>query len=224
MKSILVSIMLLSGILALPGVIHPSDASAQPEGNAITNKIFDGYETWPPESITPDEVSLLRNCTCVLETSRGVIKFILYPDEAPLHSANFVKLIQDGFYDGLTFHRVVKGFVSQGGDPSGDGTGGPDYEIPAEISLPHGPGAVAMARTGDDVNPKRKSSGSQFYFCHNREGTQHLDGKYTVFGQIVEGQDVNLSLTVTYSDKFTPNDAEPDFIVKAWVEMSPGFF
>jgi cyclophilin family peptidyl-prolyl cis-trans isomerase len=101
---------------------------------------------------------------------------------------NFLQLAKGGFYDGLTFHRVEPGFVVQGGDPMGNGTGGPGYTIPAEIGLPHIKGALAWARTGDEVNSERRSSGSQFYIT--LETTPFLDGNYTVFGQTIEGMEV----------------------------------
>lgn len=122
--------------------------------------------------------------------SFGKIKIKLYKKEAPKTCANFVKLVNEGFYNGLIFHRVISGFVIQGGDPKGDGTGGPGYTVPAEISpdLKHIKGAVATARTGDQVNPTKASSGSQFYICH--APAHFLDGNYTIFGQVVEGLDV----------------------------------
>jgi cyclophilin family peptidyl-prolyl cis-trans isomerase len=124
------------------------------------------------------------------ETVAGKIKFELYSKEAPKTVANFVKLAENGFYNGLTFHRVIPNFMIQGGDPNGDGTGGPGYTIPAEISpnLKHVRGAVATARLPDNINPEKASSGSQFYICH--APTPHLDGNYTIFGKVVEGMDV----------------------------------
>jgi cyclophilin family peptidyl-prolyl cis-trans isomerase len=121
------------------------------------------------------------------EKALGKIKIELYPKEAPKTVANMIKLVNQGFYNGLTFHRVIAGFMIQGGDPKGDGTGGPDYTIPAEFSpkLTHIRGAVAMARTD---NPTKASSSCQFYICH---GEPHfLDNNYTIFGQVVEGMDV----------------------------------
>lgn len=125
-----------------------------------------------------------------IETDKGNIVVELYPAVAPKTVANFEKLSKDGFYNNLTFHRVEPGFVIQGGDPAGNGTGGPGYEIPAEISPTekHLRGTIAMARTGDNVNPERKSSGSQFYICLNP--APFLDGQYTLFGGVVEGMDV----------------------------------
>lgn len=126
--------------------------------------------------------------TATIKTAKGDIILELYADKAPLTVNNFVFLSRAGFYDGLTFHRVVPGFVIQGGDPLGKGNGGPGYTIPAEIGLPHNKGAAAMARLSDQVNPERESSGSQFYITLDQ--TSHLDGAYTVFGQIVEGMPV----------------------------------
>jgi cyclophilin family peptidyl-prolyl cis-trans isomerase len=119
----------------------------------------------------------------------GEIKIELFPDIAPKNVANIVKLAKEGFYNGLTFHRVVPDFVIQGGDPKGDGTGGPGYEVDAEISnRKHKRGTVAMARRPDMVNPERKSSGSQFYIC--LRDLPHLDNAYTIIGQVVQGMDV----------------------------------
>jgi peptidyl-prolyl cis-trans isomerase B (cyclophilin B) len=126
----------------------------------------------------------------IVDTDRGDVVLELYAAEAPKTVANFEKLSQEGFYNKLTFHRVEPGFVVQGGDPAGNGTGGPGYELPAEISPTekHVRGTVAMARRGDQVNPDRKSSGSQFYIC--LAPAPFLDGQYTVFGGVVEGMNV----------------------------------
>ena len=125
-----------------------------------------------------------------IDTDRGVIVVELYESVAPKTVANFEKLSKDGFYNNLTFHRVEPGFVVQGGDPAGNGTGGPGYEIPAEISKTehHLRGTIAMARTGDNVNPERKSSGSQFYIC--LAPAPFLDGQYTLFGGVIDGMKV----------------------------------
>ena len=126
----------------------------------------------------------------ILDTDRGVIVIEFYPAVAPKTVENFETLAKKGFYNGLTFHRVVPGFVVQGGDPKGDGSGGPGYDVPAEISPAekHLRGSVATARLGDAVNPDRKSSGSQFYIC--LEPQPGLDGQYTVFGGVIEGMAV----------------------------------
>jgi len=120
----------------------------------------------------------------VIETPKGNVTFKFFTDDAPKTVDNFVRLTNQGFYNGLSFHRVVKTpqpFVIQGGDPKGDGTGGPGYTIPAEFNArPHLEGTVAMARTEDP-----NSAGSQFYICLAPQPA--LDGKYTVFGQVIEG-------------------------------------
>ncbi|MFH0759262.1 MAG: peptidylprolyl isomerase [Bacteroidota bacterium] len=163
-----------------------------------------------------------------IETTLGNMVIMLY-DQTPAHRDNMIKLIEEGFYNGQLFHRVIKDFMIQGGDPysvNADqgqrlGTGGPGYTIPAEIkdNLFHKKGALAAARMGDQVNPEKASSGSQFYIVQGRVftpdmlkmlekdrrlpftpeaieaytsigGTPHLDGAYTVFGEVVEGLDV----------------------------------
>ncbi len=127
----------------------------------------------------------MPNRIAVLETVKGTIKFELFEKEAPITTKNFLDLTQKGFYDGLTFHRVEPGFVIQGGDPKGNGTGGSGKTIPLEIapSLTHKKGAVGMARSQDP-----NSASSQFYIC--LEDAKFLDKNYAVFGQVIEGQDV----------------------------------
>jgi len=132
-------------------------------------------------------------------TNLGTIRVKLY-SKTPLHRENFAKLALTGFYDGLLFHRVINGFMIQGGDPlSKDpanaarfGQGGPDYTIPAEFipEYTHKKGALAAARRGDAANPKKESSGSQFYIVQNEAACAALDGDYTVFGETIEGLDV----------------------------------
>ena len=139
----------------------------------------------------PDGVAV-RNTGhyAIVETDKGTFVIELYPKVAPKTVENFETLTKKGFYDGLTFHRVVPDFVVQGGDPDGTGTGGPGYTVPAEIDAKekHLRGSVATARTSDQVNPQRASSGSQFYVC--LEPQPGLDGQYTIFGGVVQGMDV----------------------------------
>lgn len=164
----------------------------------------------------------------LLKTSLGDITIALY-DETPLHKENFIKLVNDKFYDGVLFHRIIQNFMIQTGDPDSKnakpgqmlGNGGPGYTIPAEFvsGLYHKRGAVAAARMGDNVNPKKESSGSQFYIVDGQVfstemlnrvlqatgktfsqeqindytkigGAPHLDGDYTVFGEVISGMDV----------------------------------
>jgi peptidyl-prolyl cis-trans isomerase B (cyclophilin B) len=161
-----------------------------------------------------------------IKTPMGDIVIELY-DSTPEHKKNFLKLVDENFYDSLLFHRVMSGFMVQGGDPNSRnagpnerlGAGGPGYTIPAEIGAPHFKGTLAAARQGDAVNPRRESSGSQFYLVQGNPvsdqmldnierqyglkynqtqrqkylevgGTPQLDGQYTVFGEVVKGLDV----------------------------------
>lgn len=121
-------------------------------------------------------------------TGFGTIEVTLDGKAAPKTVANFIKLAKEGFYNGLKFHRVIPNFVIQGGDPEGTGLGGPGYTVPAEIGLKHEKGAIAMARKGDEVNPNKESSGSQFYITLAQ--LPSLDGNYTVFGYVTAGMDV----------------------------------
>jgi len=123
-----------------------------------------------------------------IATAKGDIVAELDATAAPQTVNNFVFLSNAGFYNGLTFHRVVAGFVVQGGDPTGSGGGGPGYTVPAEIDLEHVEGAIAMARRPDSANAERASSGSQFYITLAAQPS--LDGQYTVFGRVTAGMDV----------------------------------
>jgi len=148
-------------------------------------------------------VSLITSCNekedvITINTDQGDIVIILF-DETPLHKANFLKLVEQKFYDGTTFHRIMDGFMIQGGDPNSkdddvmnDGRGGPGYTVPEEFNaqLTHIKGAVAAARQPDNVNPEKASSGSQFYIIEPDDGYHSLDGNYTVFGQTISGLDV----------------------------------
>ncbi|MEJ8542013.1 peptidylprolyl isomerase [Methanothermobacter wolfeii] len=125
----------------------------------------------------------------VIETVKGEIELVLFDDEAPNTVSNFEKLANTGFYDGLTFHRVIPDFVIQGGCPFGDGTGGPGYTIKCEINPNrHVKGALSMAHAGRDTG------GSQFFITLSPQ--PHLDGVHTVFGKVVEGMDVVESIEV----------------------------
>ncbi len=122
-----------------------------------------------------------------IRTDKGDMKVIFYEKDAPGTVANFVKLARQGFYNGLTFHRVIPDFVIQGGCPVGTGVGGPGYTIPCETSggnQYHDRGVLSMAHAGKDTG------GSQFFICHNRRNTQHLDRRHTCFGKVTEGLEV----------------------------------
>lgn len=135
----------------------------------------------PQASEIPTYAQRARNSRVRIATEHGDIVFTFFPDDAPQHVAAFMKLAEAGFYDGLLFHRVEPGFVAQGGDPRGDGTGGPGYNLKAEFNArPHVRGTVAMARSSQS-----DSAGSQFYIC--LDDARFLDGQYTVFGQMTDG-------------------------------------
>ncbi len=123
----------------------------------------------------------------IIHTEKGEMEVEFYTDDAPGTVANFIKLSKEGFYDGLTFHRVIPDFVIQGGCPKGDGTGGPGYKIDCELdgeNQYHDRGVLSMAHAGRDTG------GSQFFICHSRKNTAHLDRNHTVFGKVVSGLDV----------------------------------
>jgi len=122
-----------------------------------------------------------------ISTAKGDMIVELYDAETPITVGNFLKLIGQGFYDGLNFHRVIPNFVIQGGCPNGDGAGGPGYNIPCEVTAPkqfHDRGVLSMAHAG------RNTGGSQFFICHSRQNTAHLDGNHTCFGRVTEGMEV----------------------------------
>ncbi len=145
-----------------------------------------------------------------LETDMGMITLELFPEVAPNHVRNFLELANKGFYDGLIFHRVVPGFVIQGGCPKGDGTGNAGYTIPAEFSdLKHMPGTLAMARSADP-----NSASCQFYICLAQ--LPSLDGNYTIFGQTIDGMDVVQAIGKVETEKQKP--LEDVHIVLVWEE------
>jgi len=143
----------------------------------MTKKQWDN----PPEM----QIDPGKNYRVKIETSRGDIQLDLYPEHAPKTVNNFIFLAKQGFYDGVTFHRVINDFMIQGGDPTGTGTGGPGYKFEDEVDenpLVHDQGVISMANAGPNTN------GSQFFITHSPQ--PHLNGNHTVFGRVVEGQDI----------------------------------
>jgi peptidyl-prolyl cis-trans isomerase B (cyclophilin B) len=123
----------------------------------------------------------------IITTNKGVMNVDLYAKETPVTVENFTKLAKSGFYNGLTWHRVIPDFVIQGGCPTGTGTGGPGWTIPCEVTAEkqfHDRGVLSMAHAG------RNTGGSQFFVCHSRKNTAHLDRNHTCFGIVTEGLDV----------------------------------
>lgn len=151
---------------------------ATDEENQMSNKF--------PGILSDDKI---RNKKAVIKTNKGVIEFELYADKAPKTVSNFVYLAEKGFYDGLTFHRVVAGFVIQGGDPAGTGSGGPGYQFEDEkVQGDYKAGTVAMANSGANTN------GSQFFICIEDQPT--LPRQYNLFGQVISGMDVVKQIAV----------------------------
>ena len=192
MKTRLFSLLVIATIL-VAGCKSGNKEVPQPKPEAAPAKVEAPALAFNPDSLPQEPVFNIV-------TSKGTIKIKLYK-ETPLHRDNFVKLASKKFYDNILFHRVIKNFMIQVGDPltkdpSADpakyGTGGPGYTIPAEImpQFKHKKGALAAARKGDKSNPARESSGSQFYFVESETGCSHLDGQYTIFGETIEGFDV----------------------------------
>ena len=135
----------------------------------------------PPEM----QIDTEKSYGVVIETDKGNIEIDLYPQNAPKTVNNFVFLAREGFYDGISFHRVINNFMIQGGDPTGTGSGGPGYKFEDEVQgnpLKHETGVLSMANAGPNTN------GSQFFITHAPQ--PHLNGKHTVFGKVIEGQDV----------------------------------
>ena len=138
------------------------------------------WDTPPALTIDADRVYVVK-----LETSQGDISLELYPEHAPMTVNNYIFLVNEGFYDGVTFHRVIEKFMIQGGDPTGTGMGGPGYKFEDELiynPLKHDSKVISMANSGPNTN------GSQFFITHLPQ--PHLDGKHTVFGKVLEGEDV----------------------------------
>lgn len=144
-------------------------------------------------------------------TSKGTMRIRLY-SMTPKHRDNFVKLVKEKYYDGIRFHRVIEGFMIQTGDPNSRdttkisqwGQGGPGYTVPAEFvnQYWHKKGAIAAARQGDFINPKKSSSGSQFYIVHDENACLHLDGQYTIFGEVTEGLDIIDKIATVQTDLY----------------------
>jgi len=184
---------------------------AYPEGAHAKEAVRSLVRLWEDKvkELTPEDMEKL---TAVIETNRGVIKFKFNPREAPGHCRNFIRLAQSHFYDGTIFHRVIQGFMIQGGDPQGTGMGGPGYTINAEFSdLPHNAGTVSMARSRDP-----NSAGSQFFICLER--TPHLDGQYSVFGQVVEGMEVVKAIGATRVRAGNNRPVEDQVMEKVYIE------
>jgi cyclophilin family peptidyl-prolyl cis-trans isomerase len=160
---------------------------------------------------TAMEMNRLEEPVFDIVTTHGTMRVKLY-SKTPKHRDNFSKLVGEKYYDGVRFHRVIEGFMIQTGDPfSRDtskidawGTGGPDYTVPAEFvnEYWHKKGALAAARKGDLANPTKASSGSQFYIVHDENACLHLDGQYSIFGEVIEGLDIIDKIASVATDRY----------------------
>ena len=170
-----------SGLSAPDGNTPPNPDQTTQQAPQLTKKTY----AQPFADLPADE---LKNKKAIIETTKGVIEFEIYP-EATKAATNFISLSQDGFYDGLKFHRVVPGFVVQGGDPVGNGTGGPGYKFADEkVTKKYLKGIVAMANSGPNTN------GSQFFIM--LDDNPDLPPNYTIFGKVLKGQDVVSKIAV----------------------------
>lgn len=193
----------------------PAEGEVVPETEQISGQPKEKEENTPmneaPAAPVDKWAELGEEPMLKIKTTDGTMTVKLYAD-TPLHRDNFVKLAKSGFYDGLLFHRVIKGFMIQGGDPftrdtakvAQYGTGGPGYTIPAEIvpGKTHKKGALAAARLADRVNPAKESSGSQFYIVQDPANCAHLDGEYTIFGEVVDGLPVIDKIAAERTDRY----------------------
>ncbi|MFQ5605473.1 MAG: peptidylprolyl isomerase [bacterium] len=182
-----------------------SDNQSQKENQQSQTEVAEALPTRPLTKVPPADrnnyyssapemtIDQGKKYIATIHSSKGDIVVELDAFYAPLHVNNFVFLSRQGFFDGLTFHRVVENFIIQGGDPASNSRGGPGYRLPAEIGLPHLQGVIAMARQGDQVNPEKLSSGSQFYITLNPQPGLDRDG-YSVFGKVIQGFEVVQSI------------------------------
>jgi peptidyl-prolyl cis-trans isomerase B (cyclophilin B) len=153
--------------------------------------------------------------TATIETDHGTIRVELWDDVAPGHVANFLKLAGKGFYDTLSFHRIIPNFVIQGGCPKGDGTGGPGWQVKAEFNdRKHEEGVLSMARS---AHPD--SAGSQFFICLGREHCQHLDKQYTAFGKVTEGIEAVRKIAATPADSRSGRPNTPPRMTRVVVDQ-----
>lgn len=199
MKSkIFVLILLVSLAAASCGNRNRKSAEDKPSAPETTEQTTEKQKP-ADTTLAFDPASLPEEPIFQIHTTEGTITVLLYAD-TPLHRDNFIRLASRHYYDSVLFHRVIYNFMIQTGDPltknpaneARFGTGGPDYTIPAEFvaAHTHKKGALAAARMGDTANPRKESSGSQFYIVQNPEVCSHLDGEYTVFGETLDGFDV----------------------------------
>jgi cyclophilin family peptidyl-prolyl cis-trans isomerase len=182
------ALVIVLAFFALSNFLSAPSSTSGGAGKLASQQRSEMYKSAPAMKIDVN-----KSYVATIKTAKGTIVAELYPKDAPQHVNNFVFLARDGFFNNLTFHRVVAGFVIQGGDPLGTGSGGPGYNIPPEIKAKHTNGALAMARQGGPAQTT-PSSGSQFYITLAPQ--PGLDGQYTVFGQVTSGLDVVAKIAI----------------------------
>jgi len=204
--ALLLALTILSGC---GGTRGPQDAYGQTGGGQAgggqAERLIKQWDSPPEMTIDPN-----RRYTATMETTHGTMTFELFASEVPQTVNNFVFLAREGFYDGVTFHRIIKDFMIQGGDPTGTGSGGPGYTIPDEypVTRPYKRGTLAMARTSEP-----NSAGSQFFICTGADcGGLDRQPAYVIFGQLIEGDDVLTqleSVPVVQGNSFDPVPSKP---------------
>ena len=218
MKRIAFIICLAAALAASCG--QSADKKAEEAAQETAQASTEAEATEPSAAPAPDETSNQKVNMDIkktetpefdIVTTYGTMRVRLY-DKTPRHRDNFVKLVSEKYYDGIRFHRVIEGFMIQTGDPySRDtaqinrwGMGGPDYTVPAEFvsDYHHKKGALAAARKGDMANPTKASSGSQFYIVHDENSCSHLDGHYTIFGEVISGLEVIDKIATVDTDRY----------------------
>ena len=180
----------------------------------MPDDMFGGYDKWPPDEITYDEMDLLIHVECVFETSKGKFKVRLFPDHSPIHSANLVRLIQDGYYDGLPFFQVEAGVIAM----TGRGENFLNYTLKREKTFLHTDGSVGMDAAKEEKT--KESSPSIIYFCLAEEPCRKFDMKRNVFGRVVRGREVVAAL------KGPDGENAGDFIIRTYAHIpykSPAF-
>lgn len=213
MKKIFILLSVLT-LLFMGCATKKNDANVSTDSTTSSTSMSSSDQTSPPKS--GEQIA-------IIETSKGTIKMKFFPDIAPETVKNFTELARKGFYDNLTFHRVIPDFMIQGGDPLGSGIGGESYKGPgttvkAEFTdkLKHLRGTVSMARKGNDVN----SASSQFFIVQNPDGVPFLDGQYTIFGQVYEGLDV-VDAIVNVKRDSQDKPLEPVIMKKVTISTNP---
>jgi peptidylprolyl isomerase len=172
---------------------------------AIPASERNNYFTAPPPMIIDNS----KEYEAIMTTEKGEMRFRLFDDEAPLTVNNFVFLANQGFYDGTTFHRVLENFMAQGGDPTGTGGGGPGYQFKDEFDTGFSfdrRGLLAMANANQPESGILGTNGSQFFITFNAERSSHLTGRHTIFGELIEGDDVLSAISLHDPDAATPGD------------------